>query len=91
MKDFEVIIKGTVKKAELMSEFKEKYTKKAKANEVNYGKRKMAETKLERMVLNKLIIIKSFKNLAEKEELEENMWQVYGNLLEHYGASKKVS
>ena len=90
-KDFEVIIKGTVKKAEMMSEIKEKYTKKFKENEENYIRQKITKNKMEKIKLNELIIMKSFTNNAEKEQLEENMLEIYENLLKSYGFNQEVS
>ena len=85
-KDLDVIIKGTLKKAKMMKEVKDKYIKKMKKANENNIKHKLAKSKLEKRIQSQLVIIRSCDSLDEQisQELKEKLFQ-------NYGISKEVS
>ena len=83
-KDFDMIIKGILKKTKMIFEFKEKYLKKYKKADENILTHKIAHDKLKRRIKCDLIIIKSSDTLELNPQLEDQ-------LFDDYGINKKVS
>ena len=79
-KDLDVIIKGTLKKAKLMKEVKDKYMKKMKKASENNIKHKLAKDKLDKRIKSELVIIRSCDSLDEQksQEFQEKLFQTYG-------------
>ena len=77
-KDFELILKGTLKKAKMIKEFVEKYAKKYQKANDNILTHKLAKDKLKRRIKSDMIIIKPSNTLEDQREIEEKMFQELG-------------
>ena len=76
-KDFDLILKGGIKKTKMIMEFKDKYMKKYKKADESVLKHKAAHDKLKRRIKSDLIIIKSSDNAEHNQEIEDQLFKDY--------------
>ena len=75
-KELDVIIKGIIKKANMIKQIREKYIKKVKLE--TKTKNKITKEKLKKRIKSELIIIKSCNLLKDQFVVEENLFKDFG-------------